>query len=231
MTSEKILKMENKTFIKEYFVSLQGEGPYVGCNQLFIRFSNCNLKCDYCDTDFKSNLKEFTVDELTNLINNTNNIHSVSLTGGEPLLDVNFLNEVLAKTNKKIYLETNGTLFENLEKIINLIDIISMDIKLNSTTKMGDLFDKHEKFIEVANKANKELFIKIVFDENITEYEIEKSISLAKKYNTLIVLQPKMDGMKLNLSSNFIQKTYNNFNEKYSNVRLIPQVHKFINVE
>ena len=231
MTSEKILKMQNKAFIKEYFVSLQGEGPYVGCNQLFVRFSNCNLKCNYCDTDFKSNLREFTVEELANLINNTNNIHSVSLTGGEPLLDVDFLNKVLQKTNKKIYLETNGTLFENLEKIINLVDIISMDIKLNSTTKMGDLFDKHEKFVEVANKANKELFIKIVFDENITDKEIESSINIAKKHKTLIILQPKMDGMKLNLSADFIQKIYNKFIEKYDNVRLIPQVHKFINVE
>lgn len=231
MTSEKILKMQNKTFIKEYFVSIQGEGPYVGYNQLFIRFSNCNLKCNYCDTDFKSNLTEVTVDELAKLINNTNHIHSVSLTGGEPLLDVDFLIELLPKTTKNIYLETNGTLFENLEKIINFVDIISMDIKLNSTTNMGNLFKKHEKFIEIANKAKKEIFIKIVFDKNITDEEIETSINIAQKYNNLIVLQPKMDGMKLNLSSDFIQDIYNKFIERYSNVRLIPQVHKFINVE
>ena len=41
-----------KVKIKEIFTSVQGEGPYVGYKQLFIRFCNCNLKCNYCDTDF-----------------------------------------------------------------------------------------------------------------------------------------------------------------------------------
>jgi len=42
--------------LSEIFSSIQGEGPYIGCKQIFIRFSDCNLDCDYCDTDF--NLKE-----------------------------------------------------------------------------------------------------------------------------------------------------------------------------
>ena len=44
----------SKIKIKEIFESIQGEGPYVGYKQLFIRFCNCNLKCNYCDTEFSA---------------------------------------------------------------------------------------------------------------------------------------------------------------------------------
>lgn len=220
--------MQNKVFIKEIFESIQGEGPYIGVDQLFIRFSSCNLHCAYCDTDFKTDLKEYNMDALIDEINKYENIHSVSLTGGEPLIEYDFLSVLLKKVNKKIYLETNGTLYENLETVIDYIDIVSMDIKLPSTTKMRPHWDEHAKFIEIAKE--KELFLKVVFDTNITEDEINKTVSLAEKYNILIVLQPKMDGEYLNLTSDFINDTYYRFLNKYQNVRLIPQVHKFLNV-
>ncbi len=220
--------MQNKVLIKEIFESIQGEGPYIGVNQLFIRFSSCNLHCAYCDTDFKTDLKEYNIDALIDEINKYENIHSVSLTGGEPLIESDFLSVLLKKVNKKIYLETNGTLFENLETLIDYIDIVSMDIKLPSTTKMRPHWDEHAKFIEISKE--KELFLKVVFDTNITEDEINKTVSLAEKYNILIVLQPKMDGEYLNLTSEFINDTYYRFLNKYQNIRLIPQVHKFLNV-
>ncbi|MBQ9245419.1 7-carboxy-7-deazaguanine synthase QueE [bacterium] len=220
--------LQNKVFIKEIFESVQGEGPYIGVNQLFIRFSSCNLHCKYCDTDFKTNLKEYSTEELINVINLYKNIHSVSLTGGEPLLETSFLKEFLPLTDKKIYLETNGTLYEELKEIINYIDIISMDIKLPSSTAMSDLFEKHKQFIRVAKQ--KDLFIKIVFDENITDIEIKNTIDIAKQDNLLIILQPMMNGNELNIKSDFINEVYYKYINIYNNVRLIPQVHKFINI-
>ena len=222
--------MKNNTFIKEIFSSIQGEGPYIGYEQLFIRFSKCNLNCNYCDTDFNTDLKEYNISELIKEVEKYKNIHSISLTGGEPLLDVNFLKEFLPLIKKTIYLETNGTLPKELKEIINLIDIISMDIKLDSTSKNGDLFKTHEEFIKIATDNKKEIFIKIVFDENITEDEISKCTTLAKKYNIPIILQPKMDGDILNISSKNINEIFSKFIAQYENVRLIPQVHKFLNV-
>lgn len=223
--------MQNKIFIKEIFESIQGEGPYIGTKQLFIRFTKCNLNCNYCDTDFKNDIKEYTSEDLFNKIKNFSNIHSISLTGGEPLLETDFLKSFLPLLNNKIYLETNGTLYKELSEIINYIDIISMDIKLPSVTKMPELYDKHEKFIETAIKNKKEIFIKIVFDENITDEEINTCINIAKKNNTLIILQPKMDKDTLNISSQVIYSVFNKFNKIYKNTRLIPQVHKFINIQ
>ena len=222
--------MKNNAFIKEIFSSIQGEGPYIGYEQLFIRFSKCNLNCQYCDTDFKTDLKEYNANELIEEVKKHTNIHSISLTGGEPLLDINFLKDFLPLTKKTIYLETNGTLYKNLKEIIDLINIISMDIKLDSTSKNGDLFSAHEKFIKIATENKKEIFVKIVFDENITEDEISKCTTLAKKYNIQIILQPKMDGDALNISSQTIDEIFSKFITQYENVRLIPQVHKFLNV-
>ena len=223
--------MTKIALIKEIFSSIQGEGPYIGFEQLFIRFSKCNLKCSYCDTDFVTDLKEYTSQELADEVKKYNTIHSVSLTGGEPLLDVDFLKEFLPLVDKKIYLETNGTLFQELEQVIDLVDIISMDIKLNSTSNNGDLFETHKKFIDVATKNGKEIFVKIVFDETITSEEISKCIELVKNNNILIILQPKMDGEVLNLSNEVINKIFSKFIQQYKNVRLIPQVHKFLNVQ
>lgn len=219
---------QNKVLIKEIFQSVQGEGPYIGINQLFIRFSKCNLNCCYCDTDFKFDLKEYSIEKLLNEVKQYNNIHSISLTGGEPLTEIDFLSQFLPYVNKKIYLETNGTLYNNLLKIIDFIDIISMDIKLPSAAKIPDMFNIHKKFIEIAR--NKNLFLKVVFNDKITEFETEKTIALAKEYNTLIVLQPQMDGNTPSLSSDMINKIYYNFIDKYNNVRLIPQTHKFLNL-
>ncbi len=212
--------------IKEIFTSIQGEGLYTGEKQIFVRFSRCNLKCKYCDTDFASEKKYSSENLYEKLKNNPCNV--ISFTGGEPLLEVDFLKDFLKKyknkLNKKIYLETNGTLYKNLEKIIEYVDIVSMDIKLKSATGEENKFCDNEKFLKIANK--KETFIKVVFDKNITKDEIVSVINLAKKNDNFIILQPKMP-MEKGID---IIKIFDEFYNEYKNVRLIPQVHKFLNI-
>lgn len=215
--------------IKEIFTSIQGEGPYVGVNQLFIRFCKCNLNCEYCDTDFNGEM-EFSPQTLKEYVENKLNlVHSVSLTGGEPLLFADFLKEFLPLINKPIYLETNGTLPDNLSKIINLVDIISADIKLPSATGMPELWEKHDSFFEISTQ--KEVFAKIVFNDKITDEEIAHCVALGKKYNIELILQPQTVNDKPCVSSENTYKTLITFLKKYDKVRLIPQVHKFLGVE
>lgn len=221
-----------KTKINEIFSSIQGEGPVVGYKQLFIRFCGCNLHCDYCDTEFQTGV-EYTPTELFEKINSEYDLstfHSISLTGGEPLLHCEFLQEFLPllKNKTKIYLETNATLSENLQKVKNLIDIISADIKLPTSTGF-DSFDLHRKFFEKCNGI--ETFAKIVFDKNITEEEIITCSNIGKEYNIELVLQPKMVEDKMTVNSEFCTELLNKFTQKYKNTRLIPQVHKFIDVQ
>lgn len=221
--------MADKITIKEIFESIQGEGPYVGEKQLFVRTTRCNLNCKYCDTDFLSDKssKEYSFDEFYEVLKSANS-QTVSFTGGEPLLEADFLSEFLRKyknrLNKKIYLETNGTNANELKKVIDYVDIVSMDIKLKSATGMEFSLISFDDFIEVAKQ--KEVFAKVVFDENITNSEIEEAAILAKKYGILLVLQPKMPTSP-NIS---LEEIFNKFYDKYKNIRLIPQMHKFLDI-
>ena len=220
--------------IKEIFESIQGEGPVVGYKQLFIRFCGCNLKCNYCDTDFLADnaTLDYLPEELYKEISSQydlSKIHSISLTGGEPLLHVKFLKEFLPliKNKIKLYLETNATLNEELSEIKEYIDIISADIKLKSST-LRNTFDLHREFFKAARGIY--TFAKVVFDENITEDEIVQVANFGRDFNIELILQPKMIDDKMSVSSNFSEKIFDKFLAQYSNVRLIPQVHKFLNV-
>ncbi len=226
--------MTNKTKIAEIFDSIQGEGSYIGYRQLFIRFCGCNLLCDYCDTEFDKG-EQYSVESLLEKVKtfNLQAMHSVSLTGGEPLLHYEFLREFLPelkKLNLKIYLETNGTLPKPLESVINYIDIISMDFKLDSSAKIGDVYAMHDEFLNIAVQNQKDTFAKLVFDDNIKDYELNECLSLAKKYNIQIILQPKMDKNTIKVSHEKIMETFNYCSENYHQTRLIGQVHKFFDI-
>lgn len=220
--------------ISEIFDSIQGEGPYIGCRQLFIRFCGCNLLCDYCDTEFDKG-ETYTVSELLEHIKNFDlkDIHSVSLTGGEPLLHYEFLKEFLAelkKMNLLIYLETNGTLYRQLEDVIEFVDIVSMDIKIDSSAKIGDLYSTHKEFLKISSTANKDVFAKLVFDENLQDFEIHECLKLVKEFNVPLILQPKMNGNEIGISHDKIVEIFNQVSSAYKNTRLIGQVHKFFDI-
>ena len=216
--------------LKELFASIQGEGPLVGYKQIFIRLCGCNLKCKYCDTDFdEKNAKEYTISELLEYVKKNSECHSVSLTGGEPLLHTDFIKEFVQFSPIPIYLETNATLYEQLNSVIDYIEYISADIKLPSATGMPAQWDIHDKFFEITSKKN--LYAKVVFDSKITDDEIENVCNLAKKHNIELVLQPMMIGKTPSIKSEFMQQILDRCLQKHKRTRLIPQVHKFIDVE
>ena len=102
--------------VNELFYSLQGEGGRQGEASIFIRLTRCNLKCDFCDTDFESG-------EILSLDAILSRIESypckwIVWTGGEPTLQLT--DEVLIYFKKKGYkqaIESNG-----LNKLSDLLD-------------------------------------------------------------------------------------------------------------
>jgi len=221
--------LEKTCKITEIFESIQGEGLYVGEKHLFIRLFGCNLACKYCDTNIPDNNKTvvLTKSALFEEIKHYS-AETVSFTGGEPLLQSEFLRDFLFEyknsLKKKIYLETNGSLPYNLRDVIDFVDVVSMDIKLESATGEKNDFSVSDEFLLVARDTD--VFAKVVFDENITDKEIGELANLGIKHGIEIILQPKMPIAKRLDIAGVFRKLYG----KYSRIRLIPQVHKFLNL-
>ncbi|RKX62339.1 MAG: 7-carboxy-7-deazaguanine synthase QueE [Thermodesulfobacteriota bacterium] len=98
--------------VSETFLSLQGEGAWVGWPCFFIRLAGCNLRCTYCDTRYAYNKGEKR--DIPGLVEEwrKSRIGLVQVTGGEPLLQAETLTllEALLNEGAKVLLETNGSL-------------------------------------------------------------------------------------------------------------------------
>ena len=230
--------------IAEVFSSIQGEGLYVGEYQVFVRFAGCNLKCRYCDTR-NLNSKDVSVKSLIKKINSLDvgkKCHSVSITGGEPLIDTDNLRilfDALKKLRYKIYLETNGSLPLKLKNVIKYIDYLSMDIKLPSAAGLREpLWDKHYSFLKIANKElgkNSNVFVKIVITDDLKMAEFKKAVTIIKKVNREIplILQPvtPVNKIKKRVKGKDIIKILKIAKLSLEHVLVIPQIHKILGVK
>lgn len=236
----------------EMMSSVQGEGLVVGLRQVFIRFAGCNLACAYCDTKDSLRAPDFWRIETSpgsgcwQMMPNPVDVyhlisklelfdpavhHSLSLTGGEPLLHSEFLVKFLPEAKRmgwRIYLETNGTLIHELRKVIDLIDIVAMDIKLESATGMTADWHTHREFLKSSIK--KDTFIKVVVNRYTLDRELENLTQIAPEltYSTELVLQPQT-GAELPLATQWL-KWQEKLKPFYREVRIIPQTHKILGV-
>jgi 7-carboxy-7-deazaguanine synthase len=218
--------------ISEIFESIQGEGVFFGEWQLFVRFYGCNLNCKFCDTKPDSS-REYKPDELmAELKKFKRKYHAVSFTGGEPLLQKDFLKQVLPRTRRagfKNYLETNGTLPEPLGEVIEEVDIVAMDIKLPSSTGLSGYWDAHRAFLKLASK--KDTFIKIVVCSSTSEEDVTIALKLVKEIarQTPLVLQPDSSEGYARVRKK-IEKFRHLCRQEGFNVRVIPQMHKLMGI-
>jgi 7-carboxy-7-deazaguanine synthase len=238
----------------EIFSSIQGEGLYVGTRQIFIRFLMCNMSCQYCDSveslvphktfrleqtpgkrDFVIHNNPATIDQLLGFIDHFDKPkglhHSVALTGGEPLLQVDFLKNLIPKIKEKglkVYLETNGTMPERMKEIVELVDTIAMDIKLPSMTGSDDRLAEHRRVLEVA--AINDTFVKIVYGKNSKPIEIENASKMISEVSADIplVLQPVTPTKDIKHGPTSEQTlTFHTIARRHlKTVRVIPQTHK-----
>lgn len=247
------MKGKNAELI-EMFSSIQGEGLLVGMRQVFIRFHGCNLSCEYCDTksdqcpatclvELTPGRKDFTT--IANPVSLETVLayldlwedgwpkthHSISLTGGEPLLNIDVLKEWLPHLADRlpIYLETNGIMHTALGSIIQWISHISMDIKLPSTSGQSGLWEQHAAFLKAGSSKN--IYVKLVVADATEEWEITKACEVIRAVSPEIplILQPMM---RADNTMGISQLRIFEFQEmavgQLNDVRVIPQTHKFM---
>lgn len=243
-----------KADLIEVFSSIQGEGLLVGARQVFIRFSGCNLDCHYCDTDFAATpvcrveekpgtgskvewANPVALDDLIGLIRRWKNDlpqahHSISLTGGEPLVHTDLLLEWLPRLKRElpIYLETNGTLPDRLERVIEDVDWVSMDIKLHSLSGERTDWDTHRRFLEVASRVR--TYVKIVVGENTPDLELQLAGDLVDGVSKQLplIIQPVTVEGRVAVTTERLLEMQAVAADTHQLVRVIPQTHNFLGV-
>ncbi len=236
----------------EIFSSVQGEGPYVGCRQIFIRLHGCNLNCSYCDTvssempfncrlektpgkrDFIQHANPLSLGDIAEAVTalKLSQHDSVSLTGGEPLLYPSLIKDLaplLKGTRHGLYLETNGTLPDSLAEVIRLIDIVAMDIKLPGSTGNAPFWEQHARFLKIASSKN--AFVKVVVTNKTILKEVAKAAELIKTIapGTILVLQPISVREDINaVSYKHLLMLQEAALEIIADVRVIPQMHRIL---
>jgi organic radical activating enzyme len=230
------------TEVSEVFSSLQGEGPYLGQKQIFIRFGRCNMHCGYCDETEKMQPGGYAAWEFDALLDAVKKLesenashHSISLTGGEPLVYVKFLKQfmpALKSLNFKLYLETNGTLPNALTEVLPWTDIVAMDLKPASSTGDKTYWTQHEEFLKIA--AEKDLFVKLVVTPETAIKDVLRSVGLVRRISDTIpfIFQPLSELTGINREA--MKRIENDFEPIASailkDVRVIPQMHKIWNI-
>lgn len=252
--------------VVEVFSSIQGEAELIGVRQIFLRFFGCNIRCAWCDSpetltapkgpllpgrveqtpgqaDFCDLPNPASLGEVLDAVLGLARVphHSVSITGGEPLLHARFLQQLLPELTAArlpVYLETNGLLPNHLERVVDRVRWISMDLKPPSCTgdPLPNWLDLHRAFMRVAAQAasSPRLFLKLIVSKEADERELRAAFRMGSKEapNTSLTLQPvtPVGVVRQAPSMNEMLHWHEIASEYFADVRVIPQVHKLMNV-
>lgn len=243
-----------QAWLTEIFCSIQGEGPLVGTRQVFVRFAGCHRRCRFCDTPAAAlrHPRMFSVEKtsgrdgvernpvtdvrlgelLETFRRNKAPPHSISFTGGEPLLQAEFLSAALPQLRRagwRTHLETAGDRPGEFRQVLPWIDFVAMDIKLPSVTGQAGRWAAHREFLKLAAGSGAQTFVKMVVSRATAEGELRRATRLVTDVaaRTLVVLQSVTPcrGVAAPTSAQLLAWQERMLASGLCDVRVIPQCH------
>lgn len=172
------------------------DGPGI---RVAVFMQGCSMRCKFCHNPETWALNKgikYTPEELCNTILKYKNYieeGGVTFSGGEPLLQEEFILEVLKlckKNNLHTCLDTTGSNFKN-EEILDYTDLVLLDIKALDNEAYLDMTGKDMKdfwkFLEACEQYKKEVWIRqvIIPTVNDTEEYVLKLKELLKLYKCI----------------------------------------------
>jgi 7-carboxy-7-deazaguanine synthase len=194
--------------IVEVFRSFQGEGLGAGTLQTFVRFAGCDRRCRYCDTPeargpcppetrLSAGAKRWargnpwTARDLAEAVSGLGAL-PVCLTGGEPLLQAEFLAAFLPLLpgGTRVHLETHGLLAKAFSRVAALVSSVAACAKLPSATGEPVDWDAFSEFLEVSKGRG--LFVKAVVTADAAPEELSEAFrrTAAADRSIPFVIQP-----------------------------------------
>ncbi len=166
----------------EKFISIQGEGPFIGVVSLFLRVWGCNLKCEWCDSYYTWDVRgesryskgdyetgfPYTFDDFRDDIRG---IPLVVITGGEPLLYSKIWEDWIRRVDGGMFqFETNGTFPPILRDDDRVYFAVSPKLKSSGNEDAINL-DVLREFIPLIHQ-NRAFLKFVISDPQRDEWEI-----------------------------------------------------------
>jgi len=192
-------------------VDVQKKGLYLGQRQVLVNFAMSNTDSPY--NDIHAEGEELTAEELLQRISESakKKCELICLGGGEPLLQVDYFKGVLQQMPLPLYLQTNGTLPQNIIEVLDYISMFGVEL-------MPSYLNEFTQCLNVLTDSD--YYVKLVVTKDVKPKEVEDYAKLIASYNekTVFVLEP-LFGVKTYLSLQAMALRH------LKDVRVVPRMH------
>lgn len=210
---------DTKFKVSEIFKSIDGEGIRSGYVVTFIRLFGCNLNCTYCDSSYACKGQEYQEMSLCDILDKVKQLNcpKITLTGGEPLLNLDntmILIQTLISHGYEINIETNGSI--DISSLIELPVILTVDHK-SISSNMSEYMIKSN-----IDKLRENDVLKFVVQTAEDLQQMVKILQNHKNIKCSIYVSPVFDKIDPATIVEFLKS------QSLYNVRIQLQLHKII---
>ena len=248
--------------VSEIFSAIQGEAALVGERQVFVRLTGCNIRCTYCDQpealertagpcrveatagrrDWSTEASPLSIDRVVGSVARLWDQvphHSISLTGGEPLLQGTRVEQLVGRMAAEgwpVMLETNGTLVPPLRRIGPDLAYVSMDLKLASVDGERVAPATQARFLTESVATGATTWVKVVIGPDTDLDEFDAGIAMVARVSSgravpiEVFLQPltPFGAATAAPTPDLVLELHERALRIHRRVRVVPQTHKAI---